>query len=175
MHKWLNTTYDSAAAFVRDRQDMARTFDVAAAYLPDSGRIEPVGRGIDMSQRARAIETWAVLKSLGSTGVAELTDRLCDHAAALAEALRRGGLTIHNDVELNQILVSLDTDAQTDALLDAVQRSGQIWCGGSSWHGRSVLRISVCSWATTADDIEVAASTILDAASLVAAREDSEG
>ena len=165
MHKWLNTTYDSAAAFVREKQDMARSFDVAAAYLPESSRIEPIGRGIDMSQRARAIEAWAVLKSLGSTGVAELTDRLCDHAAALAEALRRGGLTIHNDVELNQILLSLETDEQTAELLQAVQASGKIWCGGSQWRGRSVMRISVCSWATTPDDIVVAASTILDAAS----------
>lgn len=165
MHKWLNTTYDSAAAFVRDKQDMARSFDVSAAYLPESSRIEPVGRGIDMSQRARAIEVWAVLKSLGSGGVAELTDRLCDHAAALAEALDRGGLTIHNDVTLNQILVSLDTDEQTEALLENVQTSGTIWCGGSEWQGRSVIRISICSWATTSDDIVAAAATILDAAS----------
>ncbi len=169
MHKWLNTTYDSAVAIVRDRQDMARSFDVAAAYLPESTRLEPVGRGIDMSQRARAIEAWAVLKCLGESGVAELTDRLCDHAALLAETLERGGLTVHNVVELNQILVSLDTDAETDVLLEAIQDSGKIWCGGSKWNGRSVMRISVCSWATTVDDIVIAAATILDAAMLTSA------
>lgn len=175
MHKWLNTTYDSAAAIVRDRNDMARSFDIAAAYLPESSRLEPVGRGIAMSQRARAIEAWAVLKSLGSSGVAELTDRLCDHALVLAKTLEQGGLTIHNDVELNQVLVSLDTDAATDALLESVQGRGTIWCGGSQWNGRLVMRISVCNWATTVDDIVVAASTILDAAASRPASKESEG
>ncbi|MFT7474902.1 MAG: glutamate/tyrosine decarboxylase-like PLP-dependent enzyme [Verrucomicrobiales bacterium] len=166
MHKWLNTTYDSAVAIVRDRNDMARSFDVSAAYLPESSRIEPVSRGIDMSQRAKAIEAWAVIKTLGASGVADLTDRFCDHATALAEMLRDGGLVIHNDVTLNQILVSLDTDEATDALLTAVQGGGVVWCSGSTWQGRSVLRISVCSWATTADDIDLTARTILDLARL---------
>jgi glutamate/tyrosine decarboxylase-like PLP-dependent enzyme len=162
MHKWLNTTYDSAVAIVRDRDDMARSFDVSAAYLPESSRIEPVSRGIDMSQRAKAIEAWAVIKTLGASGVEELTDRYCDHATVLADRLREGGLVIHNDVTLNQILVSLDTDEATDALLAAVQGGGVVWCSGSKWLGRSVLRISICSWATTADDVELTARTILD-------------
>lgn len=161
MHKWLNTTYDSAVAVVRSGEDMARTFHVGAAYLPESARIEPVSRGIDMSQRAKAIEAWAVMKSLGSDGVAALTDRMCDHAAHLAKRLAEAGLTVHNEVTLNQILVSLDTDAKTDALIAGVQRSGVMWCGGSQWQGRSVMRISVSSWATTTSDVEVAVKTIL--------------
>lgn len=161
MHKWLNTTYDSAVAVVRNGDDMARTFHVGAAYIPDSARIEPVSRGIDMSQRAKAIEAWAVMKSLGSNGVAALTDRMCDHAARLATRLADGGLTIHNDVVLNQVLVSCDTDEATETLISHVQQSGTIWCGGSEWQGRSVMRISVSSWATTTADIDVAVETIL--------------
>ena len=161
MHKWLNTTYDSAVAVVRRGEDMARTFHVGAAYLPDSSRIEPVSRGIDMSQRAKAVEAWAVIKSLGVSGVAELTDRMCDHAAHLAQRLSDGGVTVHNEVNLNQILVSLDTDDATSALLTNVQRSGVIWCGGSQWQGRNVMRISISSWATTTNDIDFAADTIL--------------
>ncbi len=161
MHKWLNTTYDSAVAVVRQGEDMARTFHVGAAYLPDSNRIEPVSRGIDMSQRAKAVEAWAVIKSLGASGVAELTDRMCDHAALLAQRLLDGGLTVHNAVTLNQLLVSLDTDEATEQLLLSVQRSGVMWCGGSQWQGRKVIRISVSSWATTTADIDLAADTIL--------------
>ena len=164
MHKWLNVTYDSAVAIVRRREDLARTFQVGAAYLPDSTRLEPMHRGPDMSQRARAIETWAVLKSLGRSGVAQLVERSCDHARTLAAALESGGLVIHNDVVLNQILVGCNDDSKTEALVDAVQRDGRIWCGGSEWRGRPVMRISVSSWATTAEDIDVAAAAIMECA-----------
>jgi len=161
LHKWLNTTYDSAIAVVADPADMARTFHVGASYIPDSVLLEPISRGMQMSQRARAIEAWAVIKSLGALGVQQLSDRMCDHAAQLAELLAAGGLTVHNDVVLNQILISSDTDAKTDALLTAIQDDGTIWCGGSRWQGRSVIRISVSSYATTTADIELAAKTIL--------------
>lgn len=161
MHKWLNTTYDSAVAVVRDKDDMARSFHVGAPYLPDSTRLEPVSRGVDMSQRAKAIETWAVIKSLGATGVADLTDRLCAHAADLARRLHAAGITVHNDVTLNQILVSLETDPQTEAWIREVQDSGLIWCGGSEWRGTVVMRISVASWATTTEDIDIAAQTLV--------------
>jgi len=161
MHKWLNTTYDSAVAIVRDGDDMARTFHVGAAYLPDSERIEPVSRGIDMSQRARAIETWAVIKSLGSSGLAEHTARLCRHASTLAAELEAGGVRVLNDVVLNQVLIALDTDAATDSLLIAIQRSDDLWCGGTIWHGQSAIRISVCGWGTTEADIDRVAARIL--------------
>lgn len=164
MHKWLNTTYDSAVAVVRDRNDMARTFHVGAEYIPDSARLEPVSRGIDMSQRARAFEAWAVIKTLGSTGVAAHTDRLCELASKLAAMLRNGGLEVVNKVVLNQVLVRGSTDEQTETLLTAIQQSENLWCSGSVWNDRPVIRISVCSWATTNADIEVTAATILDLA-----------
>jgi glutamate/tyrosine decarboxylase-like PLP-dependent enzyme len=167
MHKWLNVTYDSAVAIVRRREDLARTFQVGAAYVPESSRLEPVHRGPDMSQRARAIETWAVLKSLGRSGVSELVDRTCAHAGRLAATLERGGIQVHNDVVLNQVLIGLDSDEQTEALLGMIQSDGRIWCGGSQWNSRAVVRISVSSWATTDVDIDVAAETILDCAQLV--------
>ena len=166
MHKWLNVTYDSAVAIVRRREDLARTFQVGAAYIPDSTRLEPVHRGPDMSQRARAIETWAVLKSLGQSGVAQLVERSCGHARTLAAALESGGLVVHNDVVLNQILVGCADDSETEALVHAVQHDGRIWCGGSVWHGRPVMRVSVSSWATSDADIDLAAETILELARL---------
>ena len=161
MHKWLNTAYDSAIAVVRDGNDMARTFHAGAAYIPDSGRIEPASRGIDMSQRARAIETWAVIKSLGAAGVAEHTDRLCALASSLAGMLDEAGLSVVNDVVLNQILVRAESDEATEELLAAIQQSGTLWCGGSVWDGRPVIRISVCSWATTPEDIAFVGEAIV--------------
>ena len=160
MHKWLNTTYDSAVAIVRDREDLSRTFQVGASYIPEAQRLEPVHRGPDMSQGARAVETWAVLAHLGRTGVAAHSERLCAHAKLLAERLDDAGVTVPHDVVLNQVLVQLDTDEQTEALITGVQQSGVIWCGGSSWRGRSVMRVSVSSWATAVADVETAADLI---------------
>lgn len=167
MHKWLNVTYDSAVAIVREPTDLARTFQVGASYLPDSVRLEPLHRGPDMSQRARAIETWAVLKSLGRSGVRSLVDRTCAHARRLAEILESEGIEVLNDVVLNQVLIGLSTDERTEALLEAIQADGRIWCGGSRWNGRSVVRISVSSWATTDEDVDVAAAAIVECAGTV--------
>jgi len=160
MHKWLNVSYDSAVAFVRESADMARTFRVGASYLPDGAHLDPVHRGPDMSQRARAAETWAVLKSLGAEGVEELVDRCCRHARTLGEGLAGAGFRVHNDVVLNQVMVSLGTDEETERLLDDVARSGTMWAGGSEFNGVRVMRLSVSGWATTDDDIEESIATL---------------
>lgn len=169
MHKWLNVTYDSAIAVVKRPEDLLRSFHVGAAYLPDSVRLEPLHRGPAMSQRARPIETWAALKTLGRNGVVQLIDQCCAHAVRLADLLSEGGLRIHNDVVLNQVLVSLDDDEQTRTLVRAIQSEGSIWCGDSMWGERFVIRLSVSGWATTSDDIEHAAQTILGLAGTASA------
>lgn len=162
LHKWLNTTYDSAVAVVGDRSDLARTFKVGADYVPGSLRLEPLDRGPDMSQRARAVEAWAVIASLGAAGVAEHTEQLCALASQLAEGLDgEPSITVCNDVVLNQILIRLDSDADTDALISAVQASDEIWCSGSMWDGRRVMRISISGHATTSVDVDRAASVII--------------
>ena len=160
MHKWLNTTYDAAVAIVHDPEAMLRTFHVGAPYIADTARIEPLSRGIEMSQRARAIEVWAVLKSLGTSGVAEHTERLCGHAKRLAAALRDGGIEVVNDVELNQVLIRLGDDTQTSVLLERIQRSETLWAGPTQWDDRPAIRLSVCSWATTDSDIDRIAAEI---------------
>lgn len=161
MHKWLNVTYDSAVAMVRKADDLARTFKVGAPYLPDSGRLDPVHRGPDMSQRARSIETWAVLKSLGRNGVTELIDRCCTLARRFAASLEAAGFTIHNDVVLNQVLVGLGNDEATTALVNHAATNPTMWAGGSVWNGSPVLRISVSSWATTEADVDAAVSELI--------------
>lgn len=167
MHKWLNTTYDSAVAIVRTPSDMVRTFHVGAPYVAETSRIDPLSRGIEMSQRARAIETWAVLKSLGIDGVAAQTERFCDLARRFAEALETGGVAVINDVVLNQVLVRLGEDDATSELLAQIQASGVLWASGSSWQSRPAVRLSVCGWATTANDIDRAAAEIVGIAAQI--------
>jgi len=57
-------------------------------------------------------------------------------------------------VVFNQVLVACDSKERTLATMAALQRGGAAWCGGSTWQGETAIRLSVCSWATTALDIE---------------------
>jgi threonine aldolase len=103
------------------------------------------------------------LKALGKDGVEELVDRLCDRAGQFADLLRQQGFHILNDVVFNQVLVACDTPEQTKATLDNIQGSGECWCGGALWNGEPVIRISVCSWATTSEDVERSVAAFIKA------------
>jgi glutamate/tyrosine decarboxylase-like PLP-dependent enzyme len=166
-HKWLNVTYDCGVAFVRAPADLRRTFAAAAGYLPPDTGFEAMHHTPQSSQRARAAEVWAVLRTLGRDGVTELITRACDAATSIAERLRDGGLQILNDVVLNQVLVQLVDGPTTEALIAEIQSDGRIWCGPTEWGGTTAMRISVSSWKTGIDDATFAADVILDCASRV--------
>jgi glutamate/tyrosine decarboxylase-like PLP-dependent enzyme len=121
------------------------------------------------SQRARQVEVWSVLRTLGRQGVAQLVTRACDVATAIAARLRAGGLTILNDVVLNQVLVRFVDGPTTEALIAEIQADGRIWCGPTRWDGATAMRVSVSSWKTDLDDAAFAADAILDCADRVRA------
>jgi glutamate/tyrosine decarboxylase-like PLP-dependent enzyme len=109
------------------------------------------------------------MSSLGRSGIAELIERNCVQAARFADGLRDAGFEILNDVVLNQVLVSFGDDEATRRVIAAVQSDGTCWCGGTLWHGRVAMRISVSSWATTDDDVELSLAAIARVASEVLA------
>ena len=119
------------------------------------------------SQRARQIEVWAVLRTLGRDGVAALVTNACDAAAVIASRLGQHGFTILNDVVLNQVLVQLRDGPTTEALIATIQADGRIWCGSTSWNGSTAMRISVSSWKTDVDDAALAADVIFECATAV--------
>ena len=161
-HKWLNAPYDSGFAAVRDPQDLARAMASTAAYLRGAEG-SPMNRGIQMSQRARGVETWAMLASHGRTGLTDLIDRTCALARDFAQQLEAGGATILAPVMLNQVLVAFGDDAQTEATIAAVQADGTTWAGGTVWKGRTAMRVSVSDAATTAEDVQASARAMLQA------------
>ncbi len=154
-HKWLNVPYDSGLAFVRDKAALSRAMSVAAAYLPEGERREPSHYTPELSRRARGVEVWAALKSLGRAGLADLVERTCAHATRFADGLRAAGFAVLNDVVLNQVLVSFGDDDTTRRVIARLQADGTCWCGGTVWQERYAMRISVSSWATTAADVEL--------------------
>jgi glutamate/tyrosine decarboxylase-like PLP-dependent enzyme len=166
-HKWLNVPYDSGLAFVRHGGAVLAAMRLEASYLHAGAAREPMHWTPEASRRARGIEVWAALKSLGRTGVAELVDRTCRHAARFAAGLRGAGYEILNDVVLNQVLVAFGDRPTTEAVIAAVQREGTCWCGGTIWQGRSAMRISVSSWATTDEDVERSLDAIIRVAKAV--------
>ncbi|MGO9095540.1 MAG: pyridoxal phosphate-dependent decarboxylase family protein [Bryobacteraceae bacterium] len=163
-HKWLNVSYDSGLAFVREARDLNRAMSLAAAYLPQGEHREPSQYVPELSRRARGVEIWAALRSLGRTGLADLIERTCGHARRFAEGLQAAGYEILNEVVLNQVLVAFGDAAATRRVIGRIQREGVCWCGETNWQGRVAMRISVCSWATTDRDVERSLGSMLAAA-----------
>jgi glutamate/tyrosine decarboxylase-like PLP-dependent enzyme len=114
---------------------------------------------------------WAALRSLGRSGLAELFERNCRQAARFAAGLRAAGYEVLNDVVLNQVLVSFGDPETTRRVIAGIQRDGTCWCGGTEWQGRTAMRISVSSWATTDADVEKSLAAMLRVAADVRAEQ----
>src|SRR5437870_2543088 len=153
-HKWLNVPYDSGIVFVRDPRQLHAAMAVNAPYLVIGEAREPEHYTPDFSRRARGVEVWAALRSLGRQGLADLIERTCRHAARFAAGLRAAGYAILNDVVINQVLVSFGDAETTRRVIAAIQAEGTCWAGATVWQGRTAMRISVSSWATTDEDVE---------------------
>lgn len=153
-HKWLNTTFDSGVALVRDPDALAKTTASSASYLmPGSGH-DPMHHTPQSSQRARGAECWAVLSNLGRLGVAELVERCCRLARRFADRLSAAGVEVLNDVTLNQVVVAFGDDRRTAEVVSTIQADGTCWCGTTTWRGRLAMRISVSNWSTTEEDVD---------------------
>ncbi len=176
-HKWLNVPYDSGLVFVRDPAAHHGAMKLGAAYYVETEGAErdPYNWVPESSRRARGFAVLAALRSLGRSGLVELVERDAALARQMADRLRAGGASILNDVVLNQVLVRFEApdrepevgDRRTRAIIDAVQRDGTAWLGGTVWLGRVAMRVSVSGWQTTATDIDRTADAILAAAETV--------
>jgi glutamate/tyrosine decarboxylase-like PLP-dependent enzyme len=154
-HKWLNVPYDSGIVVVRDSEHLRRALAAGrAAYLTQNPGREPWQYTPDSSRRARGIELWAAIRSLGRSGLREMIERNCHQAQLFADRLRGAGFSVLNDVVLNQVLVSFGSADETHRVIAELQADGTCWCGGTVWQGHTAMRIAVSCWATTDDDVE---------------------
>jgi glutamate/tyrosine decarboxylase-like PLP-dependent enzyme len=154
-HKWLNTPYDCGLAFVREGHALRAAMAITAEYLPtDTPRRNPSDYTPELSRRARGVEVWAVLRTLGRSGVAALVERGCAHARRFAKGLTAAGFEVLNEVPLNQVLVAFGDAATTQRAIAALQEDGTCWCGGTVWQGRTAMRISVSGWSTSDEDVD---------------------
>lgn len=160
-HKWLNVPYDSGLAFVRSAEDLRGALSLSAPYLIQGEQREPSQFTPELSRRARGIEVWAALRSLGRAGLAELIERNCQQARQFAAGLGKAGYSILNDVVLNQVVVSFGDATVNQRMIAAIAADGTCWCSSTIWKGHSAIRISVSSWATTDEDIERSLAAVL--------------
>lgn len=162
--KWLNVPYDSGYVFCAHPDVHARALHYSAPYLVNlEGAVATAGGDftLESSRRARGFATWAALRELGRTGIAEQIERCCRLARRFADALSAAGATIANEVVLNQVLASFGNDQETDRIVSEVQREGTCWMGGTTWHGQRFMRISISNWSTTEHDVDRSVEAIL--------------
>ncbi len=161
-HKWLNVPYDCGLCFVRDAFALRSAMAITAEYLPTaSAQRNPSDYTPELSRRARGVEVWAALRTLGRAGLAAMIERCCRHARRFAEGLRTAGYEVLNDVVLNQVLVSFGDSEVTQRVIAGIQAEGTCWAGVTVWQGRTAMRISVSSWATTDEDVQRSLAAML--------------
>lgn len=165
-HKWLNVPFDCGFAFVADSDAHRASLSVRASYLTHASTArDEMDWNPEWSRRSRMFATYAALKQLGRRGVAELVDRCCDHAHSIV--MRIGeleGAEVLWEPTINQGLVRFpspapsatdaDHDRHTDAVIAAIQKTGEAFFGGTTWRGRRAMRVSVCNWQTSEADVE---------------------
>lgn len=162
-HKWLNTPWDCGLGICRHPEAVKAVMSTDAAYLKVGGRTNPKDIVPEFGRRARGVEVWAALRSLGREGVQELVDRCCRHATRFSVGLKKLGFEILNDVVLNQVVATLKDPEELTAVVAYAQEAGVCWFGLTNWRGRTAFRISLSSWRTTDDDIERSLAAIADA------------
>ena len=160
-HKWLNVPYDCGIVFCKNPDHLRAAMSTRASYLVGDKKFEPHEYVPEMSRRARGIEVWAALRSLGRTGLADLVERTCEYASRFAFKLEEAGCEILNEVVLNQVLVKFGDAETTRRIIAQIQNEGSCWCGSTVWHAETAMRISVSSWATCDEDVERSISAIL--------------
>jgi glutamate/tyrosine decarboxylase-like PLP-dependent enzyme len=163
-HKTLNAPYDCGIILCRDRKALTDALQMDGSYIMYSEKRDGMLYALDMSRRARSVELWATLKTLGKNGVKELLENLHNKAKYFAEKLAENGFQIINDVCFNQINVFVGNEVVTNRFLSEVQNSGICWCSGSKRFGKSFIRISICSYKTTYNDIDKSVEVFVNVA-----------
>ena len=153
-HKTLNTPYDSGIILCKDAEALTASLHMSGGYIIQGDERDGMYYTPEMSRRSRIIELWATMKYLGKEGIDELVYGLHERAKQFANLLNNtNGFQVLNEVVFNQVIVQCESDELTEKVIQEVQNTRECWVGGSTWKGKKIIRISVCSWTTTEADI----------------------
>lgn len=167
-HKTLNTPYDSGIILCCDEEALVASLHMKGSYIVLGDDRDGMFYTPEMSRRARIVELWATLKYLGREGVDALIWGLHERAKQFGKRLNEtAGFEVLNEIVFNQVLVRCSDPALTLKTLEKIQTLRTCWVGGSEWEGTKVIRISVCSWATTEADVERSVASFKEALDFV--------
>lgn len=167
-HKTLNTPYDSGIVLCADKEAITSALHMTGSYIIESTERDGMFFTPEMSRRARVIELWSIIKYLGKNGIDEMILTMHKRAQQFSNEISQiPGFYVENDVVFNQVVVRCDSDELTDIVLSNIQMLRECWLGGSVWFGKKVMRVSVCSWATTENDISRSVKSFEKALALV--------
>jgi len=167
-HKTLNTPYDSGIILCQDEEALVSALHTSASYLTSTQSREGMYYTPEMSKRARVVELWAALKYLGKEGIDEMVYGMHERTKQFATGFAKlEGFTVINQVVFNQLIIRCETDELTTSVMHKMQELRECWAGGAVWEGRQVIRISVCSWVTTVEDVERSLASFAKAHQLV--------
>lgn len=167
-HKTLNTPYDSGVILCADKEALVSSLHMTGGYIITGNERDGMLYTPEMSRRARIIEFWAALKYLGKDGLGEMIQGFHERAIQFSKGLNEiKGFHILNEVVFNQVLVSCETEEITTQTISKIQELKVCWVGGSTWLGKKVIRISVCSWATTETDVDLSVKSFEQALKMV--------
>ncbi len=159
-HKTLNVPYDNGIVACKNRDSLISAMQTNGKYLQFSHERDGMIYTNDMSRRARIVELWAAMKYLGKEGIEALINQMCELAVYCSELLKKEQFIVLNKVEFNQVLFCASDEVVTDILLKRIQNSKVFWCGGTKWNNKTAIRLSICSWLTTVDDIRITVQEI---------------
>ena len=160
-HKWLLTNFDCDAFFVRDRDALTRALAVSPVYLKnratDSGDvIDYRDWQIPLGRRFRALKLWFVLRSFGASGLRAHVRRHVELARRFSEWIEGDpAFELAAPPRLGLVCFRLvGDDAGGQALLEELNRSGELYLTGTELDGRPALRMAIGGTLTEARHVE---------------------
>ena len=158
-HKWIFTPVDCSALWTRRPEVFREAFTLVPEYLRTSDEAESLSDyGPALGRRFRSLKLWAVLRCFGREGLQERVReavRLAELFESWVKAEPGWEVTAPRHFSL-VCFRRVGSDEENLALLDRVNRSGEIFITHTKLAGRVVLRLAVGNARTTEEDVALA-------------------
>jgi aromatic-L-amino-acid/L-tryptophan decarboxylase len=155
-HKWLFTPMDCSLLWSSRPEDLRRAFSLVPEYLRTSDEVDSLSDyGPALGRRFRSLKLWAVLRCYGRAGL-QTRIREAVRLAELFEGWVRDepGWELCAPRHFSLVCFRRDgSDEDNEAIVERVNRSGELFLSHTRLDGRYVLRLAIGNERTTEDDV----------------------
>jgi aromatic-L-amino-acid decarboxylase len=173
-HKWMFTNFDCSCFWVADRKALIQALSILPEYLrnqaTESGAvIDYRDWHIQLGRRFRSLKLWFVIRHYGVEGLQHHIREHVKLAQQFAEWVRKDDrFELGAPAPLNLICFRhKGGDAANQAIMDRLNRSGDLFLTHTKLNGKLTLRLSVGQTHTQARHVEKAWKRIREEASRV--------